>query len=287
MGHRHDYLPVRCCASTRRGHLLLAARLLASTGRVPGATCSAASQCARCHRRQLRQRRVRPAVASVAGLEDPRLACSARAAVPLLTRLSALLGAPTGPLVLFAGHGGELRLLLASCAWRAPPLERVLLGGAASCLQTALAALQLRPGALAELPRLLQLPAAALIVWRRATLGRSRRRQVRAALLCLLALALDERPAPALGLPPAPAADWHSRAMPLRQTGMESAWPALSVTHLYSELQSVLRAVWNLNEVLGLPLRQLDVEHTLHLPLTLRLGFDCSDEGKRQTCPRI
>ena len=206
-------------------------------------------------------------------MEDPELPCSCRAAVPLLSRLSALLGAPVGMLILFTMHDRKLHQLLASCSWRAPLLERVLLGGPAERLQAALGVLQQRPGWLAAVPPLLQLAAATLVAWRRATSSRSQRRQVRAVLLCLLALTPPGTPASELGLTPAAAADWRAKMAPLIYVQLTPRLYNRTVMHVYTEFQHVYRAVLSLNEVLDRPWRQLPLVNTLHIPLTMRLGF--------------
>ncbi|KAF0291192.1 Eukaryotic translation initiation factor 4 gamma 3 [Amphibalanus amphitrite] len=214
-------------------------------------------------------------------VEEPSLPCSSRAAVPLLARLAALLGAPVGPLVLFTRHQRQLQQLLASCWWRAPLLERVLLGGAESRRAAALAALRLRPGALAALPALLRLPAAALVEWRRVTAARSGRGQVRAVLLTLLAMTPAGTPPSALGLSGAAAAAWRARTAPLRAQAQRPSQFSLSAMHLYCELQGVYVAACVVNEVLERPLEQLDVEHTLHASLAMRLGFSSAHQGEK------
>ena len=212
-------------------------------------------------------------------MDDPELTCSFRVVVPLLSRLSALLGAPAGSLVICTMYEKELKVLLAACTWRAPLLERVLLGGTATCLQAALETLQLRPSALAGLPRLLQLPAAALIVWRRSTLGRSGRQQVRAVVLTLLAMTPPGTPVKELGLTWAAAGVWRDRTAPLRFEDMPEELFDQSAMHLYNELQHVYQVALSVNEVLRKPLEQLDLVDALHIWLTMRLGFVSSDEG--------
>ncbi|KAF0305343.1 hypothetical protein FJT64_023020 [Amphibalanus amphitrite] len=195
-------------------------------------------------------------------------------------RLSALLGAPTQPLVLLGTvHRGENHQLLASCTWRAPLLERVLLGGEQSRLRAALSTLQLRPNTLDALPELLRLPAAALVEWRRVTTPRSGRRQVRAVLLTLLAMTPADTPPSALGLSASAAAEWRARAWPWRFAQPSRGRTDRKAMHLQNELQDVYKTVLSVNEVLDQPLQQLDVVDTIHVPMTTLFGFASSGDA--------
>ncbi|XP_043188148.1 uncharacterized protein LOC122363217 [Amphibalanus amphitrite] len=213
-------------------------------------------------------------------VEDHGLPFSRMAAVPLQARLSALLGAPTQPLVLLgAVHRGKKHQLLASCTWGAPLLERVLLGGEQSRLRAALSTLQLRPNTLDALPELLRLPAAALVEWRRVTTPRSGRGQVRAVLLTLLAMTPADTPPSALGLSASVAAEWRTRAWPWRFAQPSRGRTDRKAMHLQNELQDVYKTVLSVNEVLDQPLQQLDVVDTIHVPMTMLFGFfaSCGD----------
>ncbi|XP_043204556.1 uncharacterized protein LOC122371871 [Amphibalanus amphitrite] len=206
-------------------------------------------------------------------VEDHGLPFSRMAAVPLQARLSALLGAPTQPLVLLGVHRGEDHQMLASCTWRAPLLERVLLEGEQSRLRAALSTLQLRPNTLDALPELLRLPAAALVEWRRVTNPRSGRGQVRAVLLTLLAMTPADTPPSALGLSASAATEWRARAWPWRFAQPSQGRIDWKAMHLQNELQDVYKTVLSVNEVLGQPLQQLDVVDTIHVPMTMLFGF--------------
>ncbi|XP_043188138.1 uncharacterized protein LOC122363211 isoform X2 [Amphibalanus amphitrite] len=206
-------------------------------------------------------------------VEDHGLPFSRMAAVPLQARLSALLGAPTQPLVLLGVHRGEDHQMLASCTWRAPLLERVLLEGEQSRLRAALSTLQLRPNTLDALPELLRLPAAALVEWRRVTTPRSGRGQVRAVLLTLLAMTPAGTPPSALGLSASAAAEWRARAWPWRFAQPSQGRIDWNAMHLQNELQDVYQTVLSVNEVLDQPLQQLDVIDTIHVPMTMLFGF--------------
>ncbi|XP_043188112.1 uncharacterized protein LOC122363202 isoform X2 [Amphibalanus amphitrite] len=207
-------------------------------------------------------------------VEGDDLPFSRMAAMPLQARLSALLGAPTQPLVLLgAVHRGENHQLLASCTWRAPLLDCVLLGGEQSRLRAALSTLQLRPNTLDALPELLRLPAAALVEWRRVTNPRSGRGQVRAVLLTLLAMTPADTPPSALGLSASAAAEWRARAWPWRFAQPSRGRTDRKAMHLQNELQDVFKTVLSVNEVLEQPLQQLDVVDTIHVPMTMLFGF--------------
>ncbi|XP_043204542.1 uncharacterized protein LOC122371860 [Amphibalanus amphitrite] len=207
-------------------------------------------------------------------VEDHSLPFSRMAAVPLQARLSALLGAPTQPLVLLGVHRGENHQLLASCTWGAPLLERVLLGDEQSRLRAALCTLQLRPNTLDALPELLRLPAAALVEWRRVTNPRSGRGQVTVVLLTLLAMTPADTPPSALGLSASAAAEWRTRAWPWRFAQPSRGRTDRKAMHLQNELQDVYKTVLSVNEVLDQPLQQLDAVDTIHVPMMMLLGGD-------------
>ncbi|XP_043188154.1 uncharacterized protein LOC122363221 isoform X2 [Amphibalanus amphitrite] len=213
-------------------------------------------------------------------VEDHGLPFSRMAAVPLQARLSALLGAPTQPLVLLgAVYRGENHQLLASCTWRAPLLERVLLGDEQSRLRAALGTLRLRPNTLDALPELLRLPAAALVEWRRVTNPRSGRGQVRAVLLTLLAMMPADTPPSSLGLSASAAAEWRARAWPWRLAQLSRGRIDRKAMHLQNELQDVYQTVLSVNEVLGQPLQQLDIVDTIHVPMMMLFGFASSGDA--------
>ncbi|KAF0309456.1 Protein asteroid 1 [Amphibalanus amphitrite] len=212
-------------------------------------------------------------------VEDDDLPFSRMAAVPLQARLAALLGTPTQPLLLLGVHRGESHQMLASCTWRAPLLERVLLGGEQSRLRAALSTLQLRPNTLDALPELLRLPAAALVEWRRVTTPRSGRGQVRAVLLTLLAMTPAGTPPSALGLSASAAAEWRARAWPWRVFQPSRGRTDRRAMHAQNELQDVYKTVLSVNEVLDQPLQQLDVVDTIHVPMSMLFGFASSGDA--------
>ncbi|XP_043234113.1 protein asteroid homolog 1-like [Amphibalanus amphitrite] len=198
---------------------------------------------------------------------------AALAAAPLLARLASLLAGRERAVTLYLREGRQVAERTVTAA--SPPLQPS--GPTADPATRELelmTVLGVSPAAVAGVPAPLRLLAAALVVWRRTTAGRSSRRAVCAALLACVALA------PEATLPPSAdsVARWREKTVPLRQRPASAA-PPLASLHLHYELQYVLLMAVAANEALGVPLAALDVDQVVHGPLSLALGFCAVEEN--------